>query len=429
MKFSIFTPVHKMNEGYLNNLFDSLVAQSYDQDFEWLVVLNGDITYEQWGKWLTSKSGYSFTINWIRSETTGNVGQLKKQACEKANGEICIELDWDDMLTPDALQELDNAFSDPNVVFAYSNSAQFEDGTWLAERAGKYPYSNYWGWNKRKTSYKGHDLWEMVAFEPTAHSIRRIEWAPNHVRAWRKDAYLAIGGHDANIALGDDHDLVCRFYIAYGQKGFAHIDKCIYIYRAHTENTCKVRNGEVQQQVGKNYNKYINDLATRWATDNGLRKLDLGGRFNAWKGYETVDLLDADIVMDLNEDWDDIPDNSVGVIKAYHIIEHLKDPIHFFNEAYRVLAPGGFLLIEVPSTNGMGAWCDPTHISFFNTHSFEYYTNEKYGRFIRPMYKGKFQKARVFEYWWTEPKLPVVRAELICLKDEYKVKHVGEILM
>jgi hypothetical protein len=83
----------------------------------------------------------------------------------------------------------------------------------------------------------------------------------------------------------------------------------------------------------------------------------------------------------------------------------------------------------VPSTNGMGAWCDPTHISFFNTHSFEYYTNEKYGRFIRPMYKGRFQKARVVEYWWTEPKLPIVRAELICLKNEYKIKHVGEILM
>jgi len=429
MKFSIFTPVHKMNAGYLNDLYDSLVAQSYDEDFEWVVVLNGAITDSEWNEWINSKTDHEFTIAWFRSDITGNVGQLKKQACEAATGEICIELDWDDMLTPDALQELEQAFSNPNIVFAYSNSAQFEDETWIAERAGKYPYSNYWGWNKRKTSYKRHELWEMVAFAPTAHSIRRIEWAPNHVRAWRRDAYNHIGGHDKMVALGDDHDLVCRFYIEYGQQGFAHIDKCIYIYRAHTENTCKVRNGEVQEQVAKNYNKYINDLATRWATDNGLRKLDLGGRFNGWKGYETVDLLDADIVMDLNEDWVDIPDNSVGVIKAYHIIEHLKNPIHFFNEAYRVLAPGGFLLIEVPSTNGMGAWCDPTHISFFNTHSFEYYTNEKYGRFIRPMYKGKFQKSRVVEYWWSEPKLPVIRAELICLKDDYKIKHVGEILM
>ena len=429
MKFTVFTPVHKMNEGYLNDLYASLLAQDYEPDFEWLVILNGDITDSEWNEWVQTKKEYDFTISWFRSETTGNVGQLKKQACEHASAQICVELDWDDMLTTDALSELDKAFDDPSVVFAYSNSAQFEDGTWAGERQGKYPYSNHWGWNKRRTTFNGHELWEMVAFEPTAHSIRRIEWAPNHVRAWRKDAYTAIGGHDASIALGDDHDLVCRFYIAYGQSGFCHIDKCIYIYRAHSDNTCKVRSKEVQAQVGTNYNKYINDLAFRWASDNGLRKLDLGGRFNAWKGYETVDLLDADIVMDLNEDWSDIADNSVGVIKAYHIIEHLKDPIHFFNEAYRVLASGGFLLIEVPSTNGMGAWCDPTHISFFNTHSFEYYTDEKYGRFIRPMYKGKFQKARVIEYWWTVPKLPIVRAELICLKDDYRNKHVGEILM
>lgn len=418
-----------MNEGYLDDLFNSLCLQEYDENFEWLVVLNGDITDKEWGAWIDKRTEHHFTISWLYSDITGDVGQLKKKACEAATGEICVEIDWDDMLTPDALASLASAFEDEHIVFAYSNSAQFGDVTWQGTWAGGYPYNPYWGWKTRPFKYNGYDLWEMVAFEPTAHSIRRIEWAPNHVRAWRKDAYLAIGGHDVNIALGDDHDLVCRFYINYGEKSFKHIDKCIYLYRKHETNTCSVRNKEVQDQVAINYRKYINQLATRYADDRGLRKLDFGGRFNAWVDYETVDLLDADVVMDLNEDWSNIETDSVGVIKAHHIIEHLKNPIHFFNEAYRVLAPGGFLLVEVPSTDGMGAWCDPTHISFFNTHSFQYYTNEQYARFIRPMYKGRFQAAKIEQIWWTNPKLPIVRAELICLKEPYNSKFVGEKLI
>jgi hypothetical protein len=53
-----------MNEGYLNDLFDSLVAQSYDQDFEWLVVLNGSITDSEWSDWIATKKDYNFTISW-----------------------------------------------------------------------------------------------------------------------------------------------------------------------------------------------------------------------------------------------------------------------------------------------------------------------------------------------------------------------------
>lgn len=429
MKFTIFTPVHKLNKSFLDDLYNSIEAQDYAGEIEWMVVLNGEITNQEWEEYISDKGRDNLTIVWVRSEITGNVGQLKKLACEKASGDVCVEVDWDDILTPEAIASLASAYSDTDVMFAYSNSAQFGDQTWQGTWAGGYPYSSYWGWKTRPFKYNGYDLWEMVAFEPTAHSIRRIEWAPNHVRSWRRDAYLAIGGHDENIVLGDDHDLVCRFYIQYGERGFKHVDKCIYLYRKHETNTCSVRNKEVQDQVAINYRKYINQLATRYADDHGLRKLDLGGRFNGWKGYETVDLLDADVVMDLNEDWTNIETDSVGVIKAHHIIEHLKDPIHFFNEAYRVLAPGGFLLVEVPSTDGMGAWCDPTHISFFNTHSFQYYTNEQYARFIRPMYKGRFQAAKIEQIWWTTPNLPIVRAELICLKEPYNSKFVGEKLI
>ena len=43
------------------------------------------------------------------------------------------------------------------------------------------------------------------------------------------------------------------------------------------------------------------------------------------------------------------------------------------NELWRVLQPGALALIHVPTTEGSGAWQDPTHVSFWNRRSFLYF--------------------------------------------------------
>lgn len=89
-------------------------------------------------------------------------------------------------------------------------------------------------------------------------------------------------------------------------------------------------------------------------------------------GYTCIDLVNADIIADLNEKWP-LEDNSVDEILARDAIEHLKDPIHTMNEAWRVLKYGADFCITVPSTDGRGAFQDPTHVSFWNENSFLYY--------------------------------------------------------
>lgn len=74
--------------------------------------------------------------------------------------------------------------------------------------------------------------------------------------------------------------------------------------------------------------------------------------------------------LELEWPWED---STVDYIVAYDIIEHLKDKIHTMNEAWRVLKPGGILEICVPTTEGPGAFQDPTHVSFWNLRSFLYY--------------------------------------------------------
>ena len=91
-------------------------------------------------------------------------------------------------------------------------------------------------------------------------------------------------------------------------------------------------------------------------------------------GYVNVDVHPAPgvTVADLRENWP-WPDSSVDHIRAFDIIEHLPDKIFTMNEMWRVLRPGGQAEIAVPTTDGTGAWQDPTHVSFWNRRSFLYY--------------------------------------------------------
>jgi SAM-dependent methyltransferase len=104
-------------------------------------------------------------------------------------------------------------------------------------------------------------------------------------------------------------------------------------------------------------------------------KLNLGCCDDVRPDYVNVDITPRAgvVVADLREDWP-WDDSTVEFILAHDIIEHLPDKIHTMNEAWRVLAPGGVIEIAVPTTNGPGAFQDPTHVSYWNERSFLYYT-------------------------------------------------------
>lgn len=63
-----------------------------------------------------------------------------------------------------------------------------------------------------------------------------------------------------------------------------------------------------------------------------------------------------------------LEDGSMGGIAATHVIEHLTPPAvrHLFNEARRVLTPGGTLVLDTTNATSLWAWAnnwsrDPTH--------------------------------------------------------------------
>jgi len=105
-------------------------------------------------------------------------------------------------------------------------------------------------------------------------------------------------------------------------------------------------------------------------------KLNLGANRHPEPGFVNVDRFrfpGIDCVVDLEGPWPWASD-SVDFIQANDLVEHLRDPIHTMNEAWRVLRVGGIFHILVPSTDGRGAFQDPTHVSFWNPNSFFYYS-------------------------------------------------------
>jgi len=419
---SVFTPFHAKANQFLLEAYDSLLAQS-NPNWEWILVPNaGGVVPEI----VLQDSRVSVFPVEDDDPEHNRIGRLKRHACSKASGSIYLELDADDILTSTALEEVERAFRDAGVAMVYSNHAEFQNGTWESR-----VYNEAFGWKARPVFYEGHELQETISWPPSPHMMRQIFWAPNHVRAWRAVAYNAMDGHDEALKTGDDHDLCCRTYIAYGARGIAHIDKCLYLYRLHPENSCTTNNEGVQRQTEQNYLKYSRAMALRWARDEGTQLLDLGGRLNAWEGFTTVDLHDAQVITDLNDPWP-FADNSAGVIRASHVFEHLKDPVHAMNEAFRVLAPGGWLFLDVPSTDGRGAFQDPTHVSFWNQNSIWYYTRQEFARFV-PKFKGRFQDSRTVTFFPSDferaHNIPILQSDLIAVKGYYSKRPVGAVMI
>jgi O-antigen biosynthesis protein len=400
---SVTTPTH--DDKFLGPLYESLKNQTHT-DWEWVLVPNNGLKNATLSFDDPRVKIYPFEWDIDR------VGALKRFACQNANGDILAEVDHDDILMPTCLQKVQEAFdSDPEICFVYSNSANMhtESEPWWPER-----WSTDYGWSYRDLDYQGRIITEARSAAPYPQSISRIWFAPNHIRAWKAKDYWAIGGHDQSMKISDDHDMILRSYL-HGK--IHHIDECLYIYRIHGENTWLEHQKIIQDTMWENYDRFIEPMMVKWSNDRGLRKIDICGGINPREGYESVDKKNADINTDLNKRWP-FEDNSVGLIRAQDAVEHLKSPQFTMKEAYRVLAHGGVFMIAVPSTDGRGAFQDPTHVSYWNENSIRYYTTANLNQFINcPV---RFQTMRCITVFRNDYErdfnIPYVVTELVAVK-------------
>jgi hypothetical protein len=261
-----------------------------------------------------------------------------------------------------------------------------------------------------------------VPFPITARSVCEIFYAPNHVRAWTRAAYWKAGGHDPRMSVCDDQDLIIRTYLA-----GVRFERCdMPLYRQHMDgaNTQTTRNAEIQKTQAQVRDKHLHALVREWCRREKLPMLDLGGAHSPAPGHIPVDRYAAPggIQCDITKGLP-FKDGEVGAIRASDFMEHIPvgQVIPLMNEMHRVLAPGGWLHCHTPSTDGRGAFCDPTHVSFWNQLSMRYYTEKRFAAYI-PEFIGRFQCVRNFTWhpspWHAENQLPYVTSDLCALKGQ-----------
>jgi len=253
---SVFTPTYRTG-GRIRRPLQSLLGQSYT-NWEWVVVDDSDDGGATFAE-LSRLCGRDHRIGAYRAHRhSGRIGEVKRIACGLARGAILVELDHDDELTEGALDAVVAAFAQfPEAGFAYTDWAEvFEDG-----RNATYGPDWAFGYGvDRMEDYRGRAYLVHAAPHINAKTIRHIVSAPNHIRAWRRDAYWAIGGHCPEMSVADDYELCVRTFL---HTRMIRVPRLCYVqFYNTTGNTQRVRNQEIQRltrNIQEWYDRRIHD--------------------------------------------------------------------------------------------------------------------------------------------------------------------------
>lgn len=430
---SILTPTH--NAHFLGALYTSLRAQTH-KDWEWVVCPNGPKSAEITA-YLASLEDPRIIVKSVPGWVSQNIGALKYFAFMQARGDVLIEMDHDDWLREDCLAKIAAAAEGHPNRFIYSRSL----GLWGDGRHENYDPA--FGWTHEEVVYEGRSYQNPVNFPITARSLAEIYFCPNHVRAWTREAYTKLNGHNPTLPVADDHDLMCRTYLAGIE--FHEIPEVLYYQRRHPESTCIARQKEVAHHAEQVKNKYLHPLIFEWCKREKLEMIDLGGAHNCPRhlGFKALDMDEgAKVEYPTSVLWDAfltmIPNNSVGCFRANDFLEHIPvaDVTEVMNRLYDKLAPGGWLISATPAVAapdgsvGLGAFQDPTHTSYWSTHNFWYFTDRNYSKYVSAI-RCRFQAVNLAcgypGQWHKDNKCPYVVADLMAVKGSERVPGLMKI--
>ena len=103
-----------------------------------------------------------------------------------------------------------------------------------------------------------------------------------------------------------------------------------------------------------------------------------------WINLDMLPQTEPDLICELGVDPIALPDDSVDLVLAMHVLEHIGRQgeigpwFYFWQELYRVMKPNGVLTFECPYFSSTWAWADPTHTRAISEMSFLYLNQDAY---------------------------------------------------
>lgn len=283
---SYTTPIYNTKEK-LYNTYESLKQQTYS-NWEWVLV--NDST--DGGKTLKIAEDIAardprVKVYDFREKSGGNIGEVKWRANCMAKGFILAELDHDDLLVPWCTEDLYKAAKKhPEAGFFFNDTLEVNEN-WECQT---YPDGFAFAYGKyRDEMYNGQMMKVATQHNLNPKTIRHIVGVPNHVRAWRRSTYFEIGGHNRNLAIADDYELIVRTFLKTVTCKIPKLGYIQFLYNNATgQNTHDLARADIQRRVrtiGGYYNEKIKqrfeELGLKdWAyEENPNNPLDVMPRF------------------------------------------------------------------------------------------------------------------------------------------------------
>ena len=295
-RISVFSTAFESNDRIMRP-FHSLQAQTCP-DWEW-VILDDSKTTDTWSKQLKQIAQMDCRIRLFRGRCNdGFIGSVKRDVAMMCRGEFLVEIDHDDELLPTALEDLIHAFeSDPKVGLIGSDCLELHEGT-----LANFDYGGFYGYGFHAYYKEWHDhRWVHVARNGplNEYTLRNIIGVYNHVRALRRSCYVELSGHDWNLSVADDYELIVRVWLSDNWK-IARLPKLLYKqYRNEGGNNFTfIRNAYIQylvQLVKDKYDDKIHEKLLRLGMDDFHHKQKIAppgtNAYYNWEYNPTADTI------------------------------------------------------------------------------------------------------------------------------------------
>lgn len=260
---SFFTPIYKTGEK-LYRTYQSLFDQTYI-NWEWVIVDDStDEITTKIAKELSEKD-HRVKVYDFKEKSNGNIGEVKYRAAMLCRGYLLAELDHDDIITEKCAEYLHIASKTyPDAGFFFTDWAE------VSETMTPYVYKEGFCLNYgtyRDENYKGHIIKACNQPNINPKTIRHIVGVPNHIRAWRRETYLSLGGHNRDLTIVDDYELIVRTFL---KTKFCKIPKLgylqfIYLHQNKTdENSQADSRSDIQRRVKTIANFYNDAIKKRF---------------------------------------------------------------------------------------------------------------------------------------------------------------------
>jgi SAM-dependent methyltransferase len=150
----------------------------------------------------------------------------------------------------------------------------------------------------------------------------------------------------------------------------------------------------------------------------------------------TADILRSvrpNVLVDLNRAPYPFKDNSFDAVYAFSVVEHLDNFFGVFGELWRILKPGGFVVLLTPHFSNDGSYIDPSHRLHLSLRSWDYFIEgtelfREYGFYSETRFRVREKLLMISPPWSRVPllqravnRLPVAYERHLC----YLIRGAG----